>query len=83
MVTALPSIQPMVYTEDEIEELKAECFANDVKYNYDVLKDWDEDKIRDFFARRSGWWRGGAAAAVGVKAKEGEMDRSRSRCQRR
>ena len=61
----------MVYTEDEIEELKAECFANDVKYNYDVLKDWDEDKIRDFFESGGG---GEGAAPAPVKAKEGEMD---------
>ena len=39
----------MVFTEDEIIEFRTECFANDVKFNYDVLKNWDEDKIRDYF----------------------------------
>ena len=28
--------------------------ANDVKYNFDVLKNWDEDKVRDFFESGGG-----------------------------
>ena len=46
--------------------LCAQCFANDVKYNYDVLKDWDEDKIRDFF--ESGGGGEGAAPSMVVAA---------------
>ena len=60
----------MVFTEDEIEELKAECFANDVQYNYDVLKNWDEDKIRDFFESGGG----GEGAAPSAVVADGQPD---------
>ena len=60
----------MVLTEEEIEDIKAECFANDVKYNYDVLKDWDEDKVRDFFETGGG----GEGAAPSAVVKPGEED---------
>lgn len=60
----------MVFTQEEIEDIKSECFANDVKYNYDVLKNWDEDKIRDFFENGGG----GEGAAPSTVVKEGEID---------
>ena len=39
----------MVLTQEEIEDIKAECFANDVSYDYERLKDWDEDTVREWF----------------------------------
>jgi len=44
----------MPLSKEEIEDIKSECFANDVTYNYDVLKDWNEDKVRDFFESGGG-----------------------------
>ena len=44
----------MVLSQSEIEDIKSECFANDVVYNYDVLKNWDEDKVRDYFESGGG-----------------------------
>ena len=62
----------MVFTKEEIEDIKSECFAMDVQYNYDVLNDWDEDKIRDYFENGGGGElherqqvNGGAAAVSG------------------
>jgi len=60
----------MVLTKDEIEDIKAECFANDVEYNYDVLKNWDEDKVRDYFESGGG----GEGAAPSTVVAEGETD---------
>ena len=53
----------MTFTQEEIEDIKSECFANDVDYNYEVLKDWDEDKIRDYF-ESGGGGEGSAPSAV-------------------
>ena len=39
----------MVLTQEEIEDIKAECFANDVSYDYERLKDWDDDTVREWF----------------------------------
>jgi len=39
----------MAWTDEQIEELRAECFANDIKYDLAAMQDWDEDKIREFF----------------------------------
>jgi len=61
----------MVFTLAEIEEIKAECFANDVVYNYDVIKVWDDDKIRDFFESGGG---GEGAAPSTVKPADGSAD---------
>lgn len=58
----MPSHQPL--SKEAIEDIKAECFANDITYNYDVLKDWDEDKVRDYF--ESGGGGEGAAASTVV-----------------
>ena len=41
----------------------SQCFANDVAYNYEVLKNWSEDKIRDFF-EAGGGGEGGAASSI-------------------
>jgi len=60
----------MVLTKDEIEDIKSECFANDVVYNFDVLKNWDEDKIRDYFESGGG----GEGAAPSTVVAEGETD---------
>ena len=59
-----------MFTQEEIEEFKSECFANDVTYNYDVLKDWSEDKIRDFFENGGG----GEGAAPSTVVAPGEED---------
>ena len=47
-----------------------QCFANDVVYNFDVLKNWDEDKIRDYFESGGG----GEGAAPSTVVAEGETD---------
>ena len=39
----------MVLSREEIDDLRAECFANDVEYDYDRLKDCDEARVRAFF----------------------------------
>ena len=39
----------MPLTRDEIDDIATECFATDVQYVYERLKDWDEDAVRDFF----------------------------------
>jgi len=39
----------MAWTDEQIEELRAECFANDIKYDLAAMQDWDEEKIREFF----------------------------------
>ena len=59
----------MVLTVEEIEDIKAECFASDVLYNYEVLKDWDEDKVRDFF-ESGGGGEGAAPSAVVAPGQE-------------
>ena len=59
----------MVLTVEEIEDIKAECFASDVSYNYEVLKDWDEDKVRDFF-ESGGGGEGAAPSAVVAPGQE-------------
>ena len=56
----------MVFTEAEVDEIRAECFANDVTYNYAVVKDWDEDKIREFFESGGGGEGSAEPAAVDV-----------------
>ena len=43
--------------------MRAQCFASDVTYNYDVLKNWDEDKVREFFENGGG----GEGAAPSTK----------------
>lgn len=60
----------MPYSKEEIEEIRSECFANDVQFNPDVLKDWDEDKIRDFFETGGG----GEGAAPSTVVAAGEED---------
>ena len=60
----------MGFTKEEIDDIRSECFANDVVYNYDVLKDWDEDKIRDFFESGGG----GEGAAPSAVVPTGESD---------
>ena len=60
----------MTFTQEEIEDIKSECFANDVDYNYEVLKDWDEDKIRDYFESGGG----GEGSAPSAVVEAGEED---------
>lgn len=39
----------MVVSREEIDEIRAECFANDVSYRYEVVKNWTPEQIREWF----------------------------------
>ena len=41
----------MVLSREEIEDIQQEEFANDVPFDYETLKDWDEEQEREFFER--------------------------------
>ncbi len=39
----------MVFSREEVEEIATECFATDVRYKYETVKSWSEERLRDFF----------------------------------
>ena len=58
----------MTLTEKEVEDIRADCFANDVTYNYDIVKHWDADKVFQFFENGGG---GEGEELSSVKAADG------------
>ena len=39
----------MVLTRAEVSDIALECFAGDVPYQFETLKHWDEERVRQFF----------------------------------